>query len=156
MRARRALEIGLVSGAALGFFVRGSVVQAPAPVATTATVAVAKPATGFNPTDGCRWNDRDLRGIVWEGEDLMDRDLADLDLRNASLVNAKLRFALLTGADLRGANLTGANLRGARLGKCDRRRAKLAGAKLTDAEYDAITRWPEGFDPQAYGARLDE
>lgn len=50
----------------------------------------------------------------------------------------------MDGAKLQQARLQGADLRGTSLQK----------AKLTGAKYDAATRWPSGFDPQAAGAVL--
>jgi len=32
----------------------------------------------------------------------------------------------------------------------------LDGADLRGLVYDDLTRWPEGFDPKAHGARLEE
>ena len=54
-------------------------------------------------------------------------------------------------ANLRGAILSEANLRGADLRGADLRRADLRGAK-----YNADTTWPEGFDPVAAGAVMDD
>jgi uncharacterized protein YjbI with pentapeptide repeats len=83
-------------------------------------------------------------------------------LRLASLRKAKLawvRFdesnlegADLSGADLSharlvGAQLSGANLSGARLEHTDFTGADLSGARLEGAQFDATTRWPEGFVP---------
>ena len=72
--------------------------------------------------------------------------LADADLARSDLAGAVLR-----DADLRGADLTEANLR-----EADLRGAKLEGANLTGALYNQGTRWPEGFDPEAAGARFQD
>jgi hypothetical protein len=62
-------------------------------------------------------------------------------------IHSGLRGARLDGTTLGHPNLAAANLEGAALG----------GANLRHAVYDADTRWPEGFDPQAAGVRqLDE
>lgn len=73
---------------------------------------------------------------------------------NARLKGARLHLASLTGADLRGVDLTCAQLNGADLAGADLRGANLRGAILTDARYDAATRWPADFDPRAHGALL--
>jgi len=58
----------------------------------------------------------------------------------------------LIGADLSGANLGLDNLGGpTRLHGADLSEAKLAGANLVGAEYDASTRFPDGFDPDLAG-----
>ena len=61
-----------------------------------------------------------------------------------SLKGAKLQQADLSGAHLYGADLRGADLRGA-----DLYRANLFRADLRKAEYDAETKWPDGFDAEA-------
>lgn len=63
-----------------------------------------------------------LRGQDLRGEDLKDAFMADVDLSDT---------------DLRGVDLSAADL---------------DGAYLVGAVYDAHTRWPEGYDPQRYGA----
>lgn len=69
-------------------------------------------------------------------------------LHGANLKNANLREAEIF-ADLSNADLSGAELQGADLGKVDSlwRVMSLAGAW-----YDKDTKWPDGFNPQAYGA----
>ena len=59
--------------------------------------------------------------------------------------------AILYAADLRKSDLTYADLRHANLQKANLVRADLCGAK-----YDTKTKWREGFDPVAAGARLME
>lgn len=76
----------------------------------------------------------------------------------ATLERADLRGANLGGANLRGLSLRAASLQGACLGGAELRHADLRGADLTDAGiegavFDATTRWPEGFDAAAHGAR---
>ena len=63
------------------------------------------------------------------------------DLRKATVI-ADLSRADLSGADLRGTNLKGAT--------------QLIWATLTGVRYDGKTKWPEGFDPQAFGAILSK
>ena len=68
-------------------------------------------------------------------------------LQGAELIGAKLRSAKLEGAKLFSANLQGANLR------C----ANLFDANLKGAEYDDLTVFPEGFDPEEAGMiRIDK
>ena len=54
----------------------------------------------------------------------------------AKLIEAHLMKVKLDGADLTGADLTA--------------------ARLTEAVYDNTTKWPDGFDPAAAGAILQE
>ena len=123
----------------------------------------------------------DLHGASLNWADLSESSLVDSDLREANLVGAKLinanlegselARAILNGAALTGANLkncnlqgadlnwadlseadlTGAILSGAMLGWANLERADLTDATLTGAQYNAYTRWPEGFSPQEAG-----
>lgn len=86
---------------------------------------------------GTKLVDANLAGANLEGARLAGADLRGADLRRAILVGADLRLALLVGADLRGAVLS-----------ADLRDARLDGAALADARWDATTRWPPGFDPR--------
>jgi len=76
-------------------------------------------------------------------------DLTRANLTQAYLSRVNLKNANLGYANLKGANLTNANLIGANLTMAD-----LTEAKLTNAKYDSKTKWPEGFDPVAAGAKL--
>lgn len=80
---------------------------------------------------------------------LSGSDLHGWVFKRALLAGFNLREANLRGADLSGADLSGADLTGADLTGAD-----LTGTDLTGACYDAATRWPEGCNPQARGARL--
>ncbi len=99
------------------------------------------------------------------------RDLPEDVKLKSKWTRGKVDAAIASGADLRGANLTGANLTGADLSGAylsgaDLREANLAGADLSEAflsdahlrlaRYNADTKWPEGFDPEAAGAVLVE
>jgi uncharacterized protein YjbI with pentapeptide repeats len=111
----------------------------------------------------------DLRRVDLGPVEVRCANLTDSDLRGANLIFADLRGANLTGAnltdsDLGGANLTGANLTGANLTadlggadltRADLTRADLTGADLTGATADPRTTWPDGFDPQGAGVRLE-
>lgn len=79
----------------------------------------------------------------------------NLDLRGWLMGAADFHGCTFTACDFRGAVLSHANLRGALLWECDLRGADLEFADLTGATYDIFTRWPEGFDPRAHGARCD-
>jgi hypothetical protein len=104
----------------------------------------------------------ELSGAFLSGADLFAADLAAADLRGADLGEAHLGSADLSGADLSRANLLGADLswadlkgaclRGADLKRADLRGARLQGADLTNAVYDDLTLWPEGYDPLTSGA----
>lgn len=90
-------------------------------------------------------------------------NLSGADLKDIELIGANLRAANLTGADLRRANLSETDLRNAdlskaKLGETDLRKANLSTAILTDSDlreavYDDETKWPNGIDPDAQGAK---
>ena len=94
----------------------------------------------------------ELRGAYLSGVDLFHADLAASDLRGADLGGANLGNANLRCADLSGANLRQADLSAACLEGADLSGANLIGADLDGALYDAFTRWPDPFDPDAAGA----
>jgi hypothetical protein len=71
---------------------------------------------------------------------------------HANLSDAILKNAHLGRANLTSANLTRAYLAGANLAYADLKNADLANVTLAGATYDARTRWPVGFDPDAAGA----
>jgi hypothetical protein len=81
-----------------------------------------------------------------------DLNLAGVDLREAVLPDIDLRRADLTGALLADADLRKADLREAKLQGADMRGADLGGARVEGARHDSATRWPVGFDPDAFGA----
>jgi uncharacterized protein YjbI with pentapeptide repeats len=86
-----------------------------------------------------------------------------LDLSGSLLAGARLGWARLAGADLRGADLRGTSLQHADLVGVHLEQsllcgtqfqgADLRGAHLAGARASADTRWPDGFDWQAAGAR---
>ena len=86
----------------------------------------------------------DCRGAILVGADLSHFDLGGADLTDADLSDADLSGAILWNADLSGADLSGADLTN----------ANLVGAMLRLAKYNANTKWPLGFDPEAAGAVL--
>ena len=89
---------------------------------------------------------RDLSGANFEGARILcvsfgAANLSNANLRNADFSGVNLEFANLTGADLRGTNL--------------RQIQYNENTDWTGAIYSVHTQWPEGFDPQAAGARLE-
>jgi uncharacterized protein YjbI with pentapeptide repeats len=104
----------------------------------------------------------DLSGMyLWEVR-LSYADLQKTNFQNASIQGSSINFANLNEANLKDTNLmltdlrntllteadlTGSNLIGARLDRC-----RLSGAIFKDALYSKTTVWPEGFDPNSYGA----
>jgi uncharacterized protein YjbI with pentapeptide repeats len=102
-----------------------------------------------------------LRGTFLRGVNLKDADLRRAFLAGAYLHLSDLRDADLRRADLRGAFLGNTDLRGADLRGPDVRVlgdpvARLGGINLEGAEFDSTTRWPDGFDPVAAGAKRVE
>jgi len=89
----------------------------------------------------------DLRHAWLDGAHLADANLTDVMFSGAIMTRADLTGANLTDGTLAGATLTQADLRGANLHNVYLREANLRGAR-----YDAATRWPAGFDPEAHGA----
>ncbi|HEX8703951.1 MAG TPA: pentapeptide repeat-containing protein [Myxococcaceae bacterium] len=77
-------------------------------------------------------------------------------LHRARLHGARLDRASLCGANLQEADLFLASLQGADLRGADLRGASLHEADLEGAQYDHSTQWPQGFDPKAQGALLEE
>jgi hypothetical protein len=101
--------------------------------------------------------ERNFRGVVLSGINLVWVELKDVDLRGADLSQANL-----SGADLRGSNLSDdTNLAFADLSRADLRNTNLKGARLEGANlegvqldgavYDETTKFPRGFDPQLVG-----
>jgi uncharacterized protein YjbI with pentapeptide repeats len=75
------------------------------------------------------------------------------------LTNADLQFAQFRQANLAGANLAHTALQFAQFSRANLAGANLQGAQffftnLTDARYDARTRWPATFNPRKHGAIL--
>lgn len=102
----------------------------------------------------------DLKRADLAESDLRKSDLSGADLRDAKLVGANLRGAILRradlrGADLRGCRLDGADLRDSKLHGANLSRCQLGGARLNGAHFSTATRWPQGFDPAAAGARAE-
>ncbi len=101
--------------------------------------------------------ERNFRGIVLPGVNLVWVELKGVDLRGADLSHANLSGADLNGSnlsddtnlaftDLSRADLRNTNLKGARL-----EGANLEGVQLEGAIYDETTKFPRGFEPQFVG-----
>jgi len=88
-----------------------------------------------------------LRGAVLEFVQAVDAVFDNADLTDSQLSNAFLMMTSFVGANLTRAKLESAHLQGANF-----EGANFEGASLRGASYDAKTRWPEGFDPDAAGA----
>jgi len=86
------------------------------------------------------------------GRDLSGVNLTEVNLRGINLTRANLTEAILSGANLRWANLSGASLRETNLWNADLSGTNLSETILTGAKYNSETIWPEGFDPDRYGA----
>jgi len=86
----------------------------------------------------------DLGGALLPGARLGWARLAEADLRGADLTGSGLQYAELAGVHLERSRLCGVQLQG----------ADLRGAHLAEASASADTRWPDGFDWRAAGARL--
>jgi uncharacterized protein YjbI with pentapeptide repeats len=97
-----------------------------------------------------------MSGAVLTEANLIGADLSNADLSGAVMSHAQLLWADLHGADLQGANLSDASLESANLSAANLSGADLVNANLHEAKYDRHTQWPEGFDPVAAGAVLEE
>jgi hypothetical protein len=86
----------------------------------------------------------DLSGSLLAGARLGWARLAEADLRGADVRGSSLQHAELAGVHLEQSLLCGTQLQG----------ADLRGAHLAGARASADTRWPDGFDWRAAGARL--
>jgi hypothetical protein len=126
--------------------------------------------------------DRDLRGAVFDGLNLVNANFAGARLYDASFVKCDLYWARFfeaqavkadfRGAELRGGNLVDANFQQACFDEADLGRDALNGGtnlegadltaasvvrtKLEGAAYDSRTKFPTGFDPTQHGMSLVE
>ena len=98
----------------------------------------------------------------FDGSSFFGADLYWATAIGASFRNCDLRFTIFRGADLKDAIFDGAQLIGTIFsrdnlgGSTQLQGADLGGATITDchfcgAEYDASTRFPKGFYPDAHG-----
>jgi uncharacterized protein YjbI with pentapeptide repeats len=100
--------------------------------------------------DGAYLSKANLTGALLSGTFLSGANLSEASLNEARLTGANLTDARLSDARLVGADLIGAILKG----------AALSGATLTGAKYNKRvwehtppTEWPDGFVPEAAGAK---
>jgi uncharacterized protein YjbI with pentapeptide repeats len=97
--------------------------------------------------DEADFSDADLYWCIAFGASFRGAKLVGASLRGADLKSADFFQADLSGADLGLDNVGGATqLQGANLIG-----AKLVGTQLAGAQYDQLTRFPEGFDPKRAG-----
>lgn len=107
---------------------------------------------------------RDLSGFgFWrtnlDGSDLRGANLTNADIQGGTYGGTRfdgaiLKNALVIGVDFKGASLAGADLSGARLDRADMSQANLEGVIVRDTCFLANTKWPDGFDAIAAGAKL--
>lgn len=137
--------------------------ECPGPPAKTALLA--QPGTlrempGRSPArEGLKVRGPQVRDVNLAGVDLSGANLSGFAFYSVDLSRARLRGADLRNADLQGSNLSGtdlgdADLRGATVWGVDFSAATFTGAQLTGASFNDRTKWPDGFDPIAAGARV--
>ena len=105
-----------------------------------------------------------MTDVVFDGSDFTAANLITAFLGRSSLVHCCFRDCVAFSGGFRKADLSGADLAGAQVDGAAFSGAQLQGARLlctnleratfAGAVYDAHTVWPEGFNPQAAGARL--
>jgi uncharacterized protein YjbI with pentapeptide repeats len=114
---------------------------------------------------------RELEGIHFNGSDLQGSDFSGADLYGAILSDSNFDSCLFVQADLRSAfmhkvSFRNADMRGARfsldqmggtlvLRGVDFSDANLDDADFTGALYDSDTIFPNGFNPEERGLRLE-
>jgi Pentapeptide repeats (8 copies) len=100
-----------------------------------------------------RMVDAHFEGALFDTEDggYCNAHLELIIARRVSFQDANLEGAYLYQANLRDANLSRTDLRNA-----DLREADLTGAILKDAVANKNTKWPDGFDPQSHGVKMEE
>ena len=95
---------------------------------------------------------RSFKRAILYWANLQAADLSGCDFEAANLRGAHLQDAILVGANLRNAQLGRDNLGGStHLEGADLTLAQQHGADFNGALYDARTKFPSGFDPQAAG-----
>lgn len=119
---------------------------------------------------GIDLRDLDLSGFYLAGKDFSGARFDGSNLSEANLSGANLSWASLAGANLRGAKLSKTSLKpseylkpnvGLKPGAIAPGGKTLGDAQtqsiiIRGAEYDASTKWPEGFDPNKGGAKFVE
>jgi len=97
----------------------------------------------------------------FNNSDFSHATLIGLDIQGGSYNKATFEYANLTNAHFTAVNFTEASfahadLSNAKLREVDFSSANLEEAKLTGLCFDVKSKWPEGFDPLAAGAKLCE
>ncbi len=107
--------------------------------------------------EGIYLDDSDLRAADFTGSDMywalaFRANFEGAILKDAQLGGASLCEANFRGADLRGAYISLDNLLGSpTLEGADLTDALMEGAVLIGCEYNDLTRFPEGFNPESRG-----
>ncbi|MBW7910917.1 MAG: pentapeptide repeat-containing protein [Alphaproteobacteria bacterium] len=78
------------------------------------------------------------------------------DLSNAIFKNARFHQTSFRKATLDGTDFSNAQIFNSHFAELDFSKANLAGIQLTGSTYTCETKWPEGFDPVAAGAKMQE
>jgi Pentapeptide repeats (8 copies) len=97
-----------------------------------------------------------LQRTILARANLRKADLARSNLEGADLRDADLSGARLRRANLRSVDFGGAHLQSADLEHSDLRLAILRGANLEGATAATDTRWPDGFNPAAFGVIINQ
>ncbi|MGZ0078773.1 pentapeptide repeat-containing protein [Methylomonas sp. YC3] len=97
----------------------------------------------------------------FDNSDFSHATLIGLDIQGGSYNKANFEYTNLTNAHFTAVNFTEASfahadLSNAKLREVDFSSANLEEAKLTGLCFDVKSKWPEGFDPLAAGAKLCE
>lgn len=111
--------------------------------------------TGAN-LNGAVLRDSCMQRIIFARANLRNADLARTNLDGADLRDADLSGARLRRANLRSVDFGGAHLHSADLEHSDLRLAILHGANLEGARATEDTRWPDGFNPAAFGVVINQ
>jgi uncharacterized protein YjbI with pentapeptide repeats len=97
------------------------------------------------------FKEAELEHADFQAAEAEHAQLEDTHLAHANFEEAELSFANFTGADATEVNFTHAYLDNTVLAGA----LNLNSACLRGATYNALTRWPQGFDPRRAGAVLE-
>ncbi|MBL1110604.1 pentapeptide repeat-containing protein [Streptomyces sp. 5-8] len=143
---------GLITGFAVSlsvFFLQHSFEKTQEEATWRANVQLTSRISGFDP------HHHSIKGLSFEGKELLDANFRGMNLKGYSFRDAKLHGAVFDDADLRGANFTGADLSEASLRRVNLDRALLLSTRMhltdlrgvrykkTQANY--LTCWPRKF-----------
>ena len=104
-------------------------------------------------------NDKDALRTIFSGANLKGAFFSNINFTSAKFAGTDLRRSQFPGctlidADFRKAKLQGANLQLVHPATAALQR--MEDANFVGARYDTRTLWPQGFDPKAAGAILEE